>query len=84
MLGWRQREILSAITRTQAVWQVVVFVLKALVFILIGLSLRHMLLRPGGMATFWDSLPAIGVVLAAVIVSLDELLARRFLQLEET
>ncbi len=71
VLGWRQHETLSATTRTQtgAVWQVVVFVLESLVFILIGLSLRHILLRPGGMATLWTSLPGIGVALAAVIVS---------------
>ena len=71
VLGWRQHETLSATIRTQAgaVWQVVVFVLESLVFILIGLSLRHILLRPGGFAALWTNLPAIGVVLAAVIVS---------------
>ena len=69
VMGWRQHEILNAATRTQAgaVWGVVVFVLESLVFILIGLSLRHILQRPGSVAALWASLPAIGAVLAAVV-----------------
>ena len=45
-MGWRQHTVLTAATRTQAkaVWSVVVFVLESLVFILIGLSLRGVLL----------------------------------------
>lgn len=47
IMGWRQHDILAASIRTRAntVWDVVVFVLESLVFILIGLSLRDVLGR---------------------------------------
>jgi CPA1 family monovalent cation:H+ antiporter len=60
------------VTRTQAraVWNVIVFILESLIFILIGLSLRGVLLRLGG---GWHSipslLPAAGAIIAAVIVT---------------
>src|SRR5215475_6432347 len=40
VMGWRQHTVLSAVTRTQAraVWNVIVFILESLIFILIGLS----------------------------------------------
>jgi CPA1 family monovalent cation:H+ antiporter len=43
--GWRGPEDMSAVTRTQAmaVWQMALFVLNGLVFILIGLQLRTVL-----------------------------------------
>jgi CPA1 family monovalent cation:H+ antiporter len=72
VMGWRQHAVLSAVSRTQAlaVWNVIVFVLESLIFILIGLSLRGVLLRLGGN---WHSilslLPAAGAIIAAVIVT---------------
>jgi monovalent cation/hydrogen antiporter len=50
VMGWRQHTVLSAVTRTQAraVWDVIVFILESLIFILIGLSLRGVLLRLAG------------------------------------
>jgi monovalent cation/hydrogen antiporter len=71
VMGWRRHTVLSAVTRTQAraVWDVIVF-LESLIFILIGLSLRGVLLRLGG---GWHSipslLPAVGAIIAAVIVA---------------
>src|SRR4051794_4933437 len=50
MLGWYQHEVFSATVRTRgsAFWHLVVFLLEALVFILIGLSLRGVIERFGG------------------------------------
>jgi len=49
VLGWRQHEVLGAESRLQAraAWAFVTFALEALVFILIGLSLRGVLARLG-------------------------------------
>ena len=72
ILGWRQHEVISAVTRThaEAVWEVVVFVLESLVFILIGISLRSVLQRLGaGPVDFSTLAPAIGWVVLAVVVS---------------
>lgn len=72
MLGWYQHEVFSAAVRTRgtAFWQVVIFLMEALVFILIGLSLRSVIARLGGVG---DALiafaPAVGAVLAAVVLS---------------
>jgi monovalent cation/hydrogen antiporter len=72
VMGWRQHTVLSAVTRTQAraVWDVIVFILESLIFILIGLSLRGVLLRLGG---GWHSipslLPAVGAIITAVVVA---------------
>ena len=71
-LGWYQHEIFSAAVRTRgtAFWQVVIFLMEALVFILIGLSLRGVIVRLGGVG---DALiafaPAVAAVLAAVVLS---------------
>ena len=69
-LGWRQHNVLTAATRLQAkaFWDVLVFVLESMVFILIGLSLRGVaqrLAEADGRAL----LPAIAAIVAAVIVS---------------
>jgi Na+/H+ antiporter len=72
VLGWRQHEVLSAVARThaKAVWEVVVFVLESLVFILIGLSLRSILQRLGsGPIAISTLAPAVGWVVLAVVVS---------------
>lgn len=72
MLGWYQHEVFSAEVRTRgaAFWHVVIFLMEALVFILIGLSLRGVIVRLGGVG---DALiaftPAVAAVLAAVVLS---------------
>jgi Na+/H+ antiporter len=50
IFGWYQHEVLSATERTRgsAFWQIVMFLLESLVFILIGLSLRGVISRLGG------------------------------------
>ena len=72
MLGWYQHEVFSAAVRTRgtAFWQMVIFLLEALVFILIGLSLRGVIERLGGAG---DALTALAIpvlaIVAAVILS---------------
>jgi monovalent cation/hydrogen antiporter len=70
--GWRQHDVFSALIRTQAnaVWGVVVFVLEALVFILIGLSLRGVLGRLSEAGIAVTSLtPEIGAIAIAMVIS---------------
>lgn len=52
MLGWHQHELVSASVRTRgtAFWQVMIFLFESLVFILIGLSLRSVVNRLGGLS----------------------------------
>ncbi|WP_323122035.1 Na+/H+ antiporter [Burkholderia alba] len=72
VLGWHQHEVFSAAVRTRgtAFWQVIVFLLEALVFVLIGLSLRGVIVRLGGLGEVLGTMaPAILAVLAAVIGS---------------
>lgn len=69
VLGWRQHEVYRAEARLEAraAWGFVIFVLEALVFILIGLSLRGVLGRLGVRATV-DLLPtAFGITAVAII-----------------
>lgn len=67
MLGWYQHVILSADIRLvgNSVWQILVFVLEALVFILIGFSLRGAIERIGGI----DGMPASTVAVIAAVVA---------------
>ncbi len=68
-MGWYQHEILSADVRLRAnsAWFIMVFVLEALVFILIGFSLRGALERIGGI----EAMPLSWViVIAAVVITL--------------
>ena len=69
--GWYQHVIFSANVRMRgaAFWQVMVFLFEALVFILIGFSLRGVLERVGGIGTAWETmaLPVLGVVAAVVL-----------------
>ncbi len=69
ILGRRQHSDMSAATRVRAdaFWRVMIFLLEAMVFILIGLSLRGVLSRLGGGAA--ALLIPVGAVLLAVIVS---------------
>lgn len=79
VMGWRQHTILTAITRTQArtVWRMLVFVLESMVFILIGLSLRGVMIRLGIQSGFsadgWGAvaslLPAMMAIVGAVVMS---------------
>ena len=71
-LGWYQHEVLSATVRMRgtAFWQVIVFLLEALVFILIGLSLRGVIARSGGADdALFKLAPAVAAVLGAVVLS---------------
>jgi CPA1 family monovalent cation:H+ antiporter len=72
VLGWHQHEIFSATVRMRgtAFWQVIVFVFEALVFVLIGLSLRGVMLRLGGIDNALALLgPAALATVATVVVS---------------
>jgi CPA1 family monovalent cation:H+ antiporter len=72
VLGWHQHTTLSAGTRIRATafWEVMVFLLESLVFILIGLSLRGVLARLGSAVEVFETLllPTVTVV-ATVILS---------------
>ncbi|KAF1026798.1 MAG: Sodium, potassium, lithium and rubidium/H(+) antiporter [Burkholderia plantarii] len=72
MLGWHQHEVFTATVRMRATafWQVMVFLLEALVFVLIGLSLRGVMARLGGFGEVFETMtPAVVAVLGAVIGS---------------
>jgi CPA1 family monovalent cation:H+ antiporter len=67
VFGWYQHVVYSATTRLQgnAFWRTMVFGLEALVFILMGFSLRNVLDRAGGLETVVTnlSIPIMGVIL---------------------
>lgn len=65
-MGWYQHEILSADVRLRAnsAWFIMVFVLEALVFILIGFSLRGAIERIGGI----EAMPLSWVIVIATVV----------------
>jgi CPA1 family monovalent cation:H+ antiporter len=71
VLGWYQHIIFPAQVRLRggAFWQTLVFVLEALVFILIGFSLRGVLDRVGGIeaVSMTMAVPVLGVVLTVVV-----------------
>ena len=71
VMGTRQHATLGAVARTQAraVWNVVVFVLESLVFILIGLSLRGVLQRLGGYSAIGGLLMPAAALVGAVIAA---------------
>jgi monovalent cation/hydrogen antiporter len=70
LFGIRQHAHLDAGTRMQAgaVWEIVVYVLEALVFVLIGLALRGVLGHGGGAAVL-AALPLALVTVGVVVVS---------------
>jgi CPA1 family monovalent cation:H+ antiporter len=71
-IGWFQHEVLSAAVRLRgtAFWRVVIFLLEALVFMLIGLSLRGVITRLGGAGdALMEIGPAVAAVLGAVVLS---------------
>jgi monovalent cation/hydrogen antiporter len=71
VFGWYQHVVLPAGVRLQgsAFWRTLVFSLEALVFILIGFSLRGVLERVGGIEAVLTSmaLPILGILLAVVL-----------------
>ena len=73
VLGWFQHRVLSADERLlgHSFWQTMVFVLEALIFILIGFSLRAALERVGGIG----ALPA-SMVYTIIMVVLTLVVAR--------
>jgi CPA1 family monovalent cation:H+ antiporter len=71
ILGWSQHEVLPARVRMQgaAFWQTLVFTLEALVFILIGFSLRSVVERVGWEALVTTMAGPVAGVTAAVIAA---------------
>ncbi|MGF6574853.1 Na+/H+ antiporter [Paraburkholderia sp. GAS333] len=71
IVGWRQHTVLDATTRLQitGTWDVVVFVLEALVFILIGVSLRSPLEKLSAGQNFSSWLPERVWMLAGATVA---------------
>jgi monovalent cation/hydrogen antiporter len=71
VLGWQQHVVLPATARLRgtAFWRTMVFVLEAMVFILIGFSLRGVVERLGqdGAAPEGLIVPVVGVVVAIVV-----------------
>lgn len=70
LIGWRQHEILSAEARSDshAVWGLVVFILEALVFVLIGLSLHSILDRMGGRTHVWQQAMPLAIASTMTVV----------------
>lgn len=68
IFGWYQHEVFSANIRVRATtfWAVMIFLLEALVFILIGFSLRGVVERLGGLG---DALQALGLPILAVVAA---------------
>lgn len=68
--SWHQHTVLSAATRMRGTsfWNVLVFLMEAMVFILIGLSLRDVVERGGGFGSIASSmaLPALAVLVTLV------------------
>ena len=72
IMGWYQHDFLNATTRIRAgaAWGVIVFVMESLVFILIGLSLRGVLIRLSeNQDALTGLLPATAAIVAAVIIA---------------
>ncbi|TPG55737.1 Na+/H+ antiporter [Roseomonas nepalensis] len=70
--GWYQHVILTASVRVRALsfWKVMIFLLEAAVFILIGLSLRGVIDRVGGIGIVaQDMAGSVAAIIAAVILA---------------
>lgn len=70
--GWYQHVVLTASVRVRAhsFWQVMIFLLEAAVFILIGLSLRGVIDRVGGIGiVVQDMAWSVTAIIAAVILA---------------
>jgi len=68
IFGWYQHDVFSANVRVRslAFWQVLIFLLEALVFILIGFSLRGVIERLGGLE---QTVATLGVPILAVVAA---------------
>ena len=68
--SWHQHTVMSAATRMRGTsfWTVLVFLMEAMVFILIGLSLRDVVERGGGFGAMMETmaLPALAILAALV------------------
>ena len=72
LMGWRQHDLISAVTRLQAsaVWSVIVFALESLIFVFIGLSLRGVLTRLAASGVGVSTLaPDIGYITGAMVLA---------------
>ena len=72
ILGWHQHDVISATVRIQGAsfWRVLTFLMESLVFILIGLSLRGVLIRVGGLdRAIVEYSPKVAVIVSFVVVS---------------
>jgi monovalent cation/hydrogen antiporter len=72
IMSWHQHTVLSASTRMRGTsfWTVIVFLMEATVFILIGLSLRGVVERGGGFDVVFATMAVpILVILAALILA---------------
>ena len=71
VLGWQQHVLFSAAVRVRGTsfWQVLVFLLEASVFVLIGFSLRDVLTRAGGLEVVAGTMaaPLLAIVLALTL-----------------
>ena len=71
VMGWQQHVIFTAAVRLRGTsfWQVLVFLLEASVFILIGFSLRDVLARAGGIEVVVGdmALPLLAILLALTL-----------------
>jgi Na+/H+ antiporter len=70
--GWYQHVVLTASVRVRAhsFWQVMIFLLEAAVFILIGLSLRGVIDRVGGISVVVEDMAwSVAAIIAAVTVA---------------
>ena len=70
--GWYQHDVFPASTRIRGIasWQVIVFLLEASVFILIGFSLRGVLHRVGGPSVVFQTMgPFVLATIAAITVA---------------
>jgi CPA1 family monovalent cation:H+ antiporter len=71
VLGWYQHIVFSAGVRLRATafWQMMVFLIEALVFILIGFSLRGVIDRVGGFDAVFATMagPVLGVIAAVLL-----------------
>jgi len=69
--GWYQHRVFSALVRirTNAFWKVMIFLLEASVFILIGFSLRDIIERAGGLQVILDRMaePILWILLALTL-----------------
>ncbi|GGB22994.1 Na+/H+ antiporter [Sphingomonas metalli] len=68
--GWYQHVVFSASVRIRALafWQVLVFLLEAAVFMLIGLSLRGVLDRVGGAGVILETMAAPVLLIVAAVI----------------